>query len=204
MTTDDAHWPLTGRGLLQARLASEVIQTYVAPLEPSAYITSPFERASQTAHIVFPGVTWREDVRVRERDWGDTSFGFECVHAFRKAHAEMVKKANQDPDFIPGKGGGSVTAHIPEVQGLLAELGESHRGGTVVISSHGEISKVIRHVLAGALPEGWPVICKHTGMHNLHFLHFRSGQSGKLEQVRRLNPLVHPMEESEWQPILPT
>ena len=204
MNPGDVHWPLTDRGLRQARFASEVIQAYVQPLGPCAYITSPLVRSLHTAYIVFPRVVWQEDVRARERDWGDTSFGFECVHAFREAHAEMVKKASQDQDFIPGQGGGSVTAHIPEVQSLLAELEERHRGGTVVISSHGEISKVIRHVLAGARSENWPAICKNTGMHNLNFLHFRKGPSGKLEQVRRLNPLTYPMELPDWQPILPT
>jgi broad specificity phosphatase PhoE len=198
---DDSFWQLTGRGLMQARFASEPIQEYVAPLNPAVFIASPFTRAHETGSVVFPHVEWATDLRVQERDWGNTTHGITCVHQYREKHAEMLAGADTNPHFIPGLLGESVQSRVPGVRAFLAELDQRYPGGTAVVSSHGEMSKVVRYVLAGASPEIWPAICQSTGMGNLMFLHFTQGPSGQLDLVKRFNPLVHPMVETGWQHV---
>ncbi|CAN5131557.1 hypothetical protein BH11PAT4_BH11PAT4_1410 [soil metagenome] len=198
---DDSVWPLTELGRSQARFASGPIQAYVAPLRPAVFITSGFERADHTGLEVFPDAPWQKDSRVAERNWGKTTHGITCVHAYREAHAKMLAGAETDPHFIPGHLGESVYSRVLGLQDLFTELGQQYPGGTAVISSHGEMSKMARWALAGGDPLLWPAICLATGMGNLMFLHFKRGPSGNLDLVNRFNPLAHPMEETGWQPV---
>lgn len=125
--------PLTERGRRQAEATARAI----VRLEPTAIVSSDLVRARQTAEPIaaacqLPLVL---DPGLRERSVGILD-GLSFAEA-EERHPELwARMRSRDPGAVPD-GGETQEAVFARVAGALDRVLEAHRGGRVVVVSHG-------------------------------------------------------------------
>ena len=137
-TSDPALIPLTEKGWAQARAVAESFEQ-----APSLIVTSPFERAQDTAQPTiqrFPGVpveTWA----VEEFTYLSPGRCANTTAAERKPWVENYW-VSADPDFVDGPGTESFAGLIQRARESLRRL--HGMTGTVAVFGHGQFIQAVR------------------------------------------------------------
>ena len=125
-------YPLTERGLRQARLAAERLRH----LPLAALYSSPISRARLTAAAIgeAAGLAVTELPGVREYDFGDLS-GITYRELVEK-HPEIVEQYRRGPDYPTFPGGEDREAFRKRVCEALWGVAERHPGASVAVVTH--------------------------------------------------------------------
>lgn len=127
--------PLSALGVAQARAAAASLAA-----EPfDAIYSSDLVRAGHTAesiaHVLHQPISWRHELR--ERHYGVFQ-GLTYAEARRQHPEEFASFESREPEFvIPG--GESLGQFSARVGACLDEIVECHRGGQVLIATHGGV-----------------------------------------------------------------
>jgi probable phosphoglycerate mutase len=125
--------PLTDLGHRQALATARAI----AKLQPTAVVASDLLRAQQTAAPIAEatGLAILPDPALRERSLGVLD-GLSFADAEAKHPELWTRLRARDPELVPPGGEGS--AHVyARVSGAIERIVDAHRGGRVVVVSHG-------------------------------------------------------------------
>lgn len=150
--TEESLWPLTETGIQQAKASGAWIRAhYGADFQTAT--SSPFVRARDTAEHLGLGLSWREDDRIREREWGDyCAEGLEpyTVDAYLQdlAHCSAFHWRSPFP------GGESLADVVPRVQPFVMELIVNAKDGDrAIVVSHGGTMRAMQLVFERLTPE---------------------------------------------------
>ena len=133
--------PLTENGKKEAEELQELINT----LNIDIVISSPLERARETARILIDSkLPINTDDRIKERDWGmnegaliDTVDKWDCWDVILNTKVQNIECIQ---DFMY------------RVSEFLEEIKIKHKDKNVLIVTHSAVSRVI-HYLLGTIPE---------------------------------------------------
>ncbi|MFN0148525.1 MAG: histidine phosphatase family protein [Dehalococcoidia bacterium] len=172
--------PLTALGTAQAR----ALGRRLAPIRIDAAVSSDLSRAADTARHALDGrpVTVALDARLREMHYGD----WEALEgkALGEQHPELMREFFQGKRPAPG---GETIAQLRErTASAIRELVDLHRGGTVMVVSHGNaIQAMLAELLGLTIEATWTFAFDNASLTRLHF-----SQSGRLT-VRSINDATH-------------
>ena len=133
--------PLTDKGIEEARQLQELIST----LNIDVVISSPLERARETAKILVDSkLPINTDDRVKERDWGmnegaliDTVDTWDCWDVILNTKVQNIECIQ---DFMY------------RVSSFIEDIKIRYKDKNVLIVTHSAVSRVI-HYLLGTIPE---------------------------------------------------
>lgn len=123
--------PLTERGVRQARATARAL----VALRPTAIVSSDLARARQTAEPIADAcrLPLALDPDLRERSLGILD-GLSFAEA-QERHPDLWARL-RDPEMVPERGEPH-DAVFARVSGAIDRVVAAHRGGTVVVVSHG-------------------------------------------------------------------
>jgi broad specificity phosphatase PhoE len=134
---NSSSWPLTEKGVQQARNAGSFIRNSGwSPFD--GYYCSDYVRAIETAsNLRLEGASWTADSRLRERNWaGLERLSFpEMLKIFSDQKTPLVENSI---DWHP-PGGESMRSLLLRLDLFLADIRKRHSGQRVIIVSHGGI-----------------------------------------------------------------
>ena len=133
--------PLTEKGMKDAEELQELIST----LNIDVVISSPLERARETAKILIDSkLPVNTDDRIKERDWGmnegaliDTVDRWDCWDVILNTKVQNIECIQ---DFMD------------RVSNFIEEIKIKYKDKNVLIVTHSAVSRVI-HYLLGTIPE---------------------------------------------------
>lgn len=134
---------LTEEGIAQAR----ALRPYALALMDGFFdvkwrgYVSPQPRALQTAHALNIPVEWQNERRIRERSKG----ALERVVLTAQNYADIMAQAKacvDNPHLAPPNGE-SVAERLEEFEGFLQEMDERHPNEGLVLSTHGEMMRIM-------------------------------------------------------------
>lgn len=135
--------PLNEKGKEQAKHTRELLKnTHI-----DAVFSSPLKRARETAEIITEGrgLEIHNDDRLLERDFGEyegvdkTTFAYADLWAYEKNI--QYKKAENIRDFFK------------RIYGFLDEIKAKYPDGSVMIVTHGGVTKIVRCYAEGMVPD---------------------------------------------------
>lgn len=145
-------WRLTDKGISQAQAASEFIKKYIGPQFDRQYM-SHYLRAQETAYwLDLPSARWREDIFIRERNWGE----FDRIPASEReaVHAVSAKEKDIDPFYWCPPNGESIADVVMRLKSTIIDtLHRECSDKRVIIVCHGEIMWAMRFLLEGLTVE---------------------------------------------------
>lgn len=150
--TEESLWPLTETGIEQAKASGAWIRSRYGKDFQQA-ICSPFARARDTAEHLGLGLTWREEDRIREREWGDY-----CAEGLEPytvdAYLQDLAQCSVFDWRSPFPGGESIADVVPRVQPFVLELIASLKDGDrAIVVSHGGTMRAMQMVFERLAPE---------------------------------------------------
>lgn len=150
--THTAHWPLTKKGVEQAKKAGAFLQTLIsqAQMWPDRMYVSSYARAMQTAaNLDLIRANWIIDSRITERDWGDLDCLTDEEREEQFSHAILMRTI--EPFFFAPPNGESFKDLIIRIRDFIDSL---HRADVqnVVVVCHGEVMKALRIILCQMTP----------------------------------------------------
>lgn len=150
--TEESLWPLTQKGVEQAQATGAWIRAHYGTNFQSA-VCSPFHRARDTALHLGLDVTWREDERVREREWGDY-----CAEGLEPytvdAYLQDIARSSIFDWKAPFPGGESIADVVPRVRPFVLELIAGLKDdGKAIVVSHGGTMRAMQLVFERLHPE---------------------------------------------------
>ena len=172
--------PLTALGTAQAR----ALGRRLAALAIDAAVSSDLSRASDTARHALAGrpVELTLDPRLREMHYGD--WEARPGKELSEKHPEIMREFFQGKRPLPG--GETIEALRGRTSRAIRELAETHRGGTVMVVSHGNAIQAMLAELLGLRTEAtWTFAFDNASLTRLHF-----SKSGRLT-VRSMNDATH-------------
>lgn len=183
-------WRLSQKGIEQSQACGTWIVRHVLSenqdLESGfdIHLTSPYLRAMETAaYLGLPNARWTEDIRLRERDWGDIESM--SIAQFESEYPHNAQKRRTNPLYWRPPGGESLAQVLETRLGsLLHSLSESHtEKGTesVCVSTHGEYMSVVRLLLEKLSYNEWLSAKKAPG---------GKLENGQVVYFTRLDPLT--------------
>ena len=133
--------PLTEKG----RKDAEELQELISTLNIDVVISSPLERARETAKILIDSkLPVNTDDRIKERDWGmnegaliDTIDRWDCWDVILNTKVQNIECIQ---DFMD------------RVSNFIEEIKIKHKDKNVLVVTHSAVSRVI-HYLLGTIPE---------------------------------------------------
>ena len=141
-------WRLTDRGIEQAQAASNFLEEHIDPYFDRQYM-SHFLRAQETAYwLDLPNDRWREDIFIRERNWGD----FDRIPADERVrvHAQSAIEKEVDPFYWRPPNGESIADVVMRLKATIIDtLHRECSDMRVIIVCHGEIMWALRFLLEG-------------------------------------------------------
>jgi len=151
--THTAHWPLTERGVAQAKKTGVFLNHLMNKNQmwfDRMYVSS-YARAMQTAgNLELIRSQWIQDSRIRERDWGE----LDCLTDEERTerYSSSLKMRKIEPFFWSPPNGESFDHLILRIRDFVDSL---HRSETtnVIVVCHGEVMKAIRVILCGMTPD---------------------------------------------------
>jgi probable phosphoglycerate mutase len=156
--------PLNDEGLRQARaaarrLAAEADGSGATPgsvrspggptARPTAMVSSDLQRCRQTAEPIAGalGIDCVLEPRLRERAFG--AFEGRTPAELRRDQPLLYERwQRRDPDF-DADGGESLRVFADRIRSVLDELAAAHRGGTLVVVTHGGVLDVVHRIARG-------------------------------------------------------
>jgi probable phosphoglycerate mutase len=138
--------PLNDTGLAQARATAASL----ADERFDAAYSSDLTRARQTAEAIAAccGLAPGFDAGLRERHYG----GFQALtydEARTRFPADYQRFENRDPDFVFPEGGESLRNFAGRIQTALEQIARTHRGGTVLVVTHGGVLDIAHRLATG-------------------------------------------------------
>ncbi|WP_079435858.1 histidine phosphatase family protein [Zoogloea sp. LCSB751] len=138
--------PLNDHGLIQAKATAASL----AGERFDAAYSSDLTRARQTAEAVTTrnGLQLTLDSGLRERHYGI----FQALtydEARERFPAEYHRFETRDPDFAFPEGGESLREFARRIHDKLAAIAHAHRGGTVLVVTHGGVLDIAHRLAAG-------------------------------------------------------
>ncbi len=167
----DREYPLTTEGRNEATQLSRLlsVQSRCWNTKPLV-VSSPFVRAVETLTIALPpGIEWRVDERLAERDYGNIK-ELKRQNLWNRLREEQGR-ANKELDYQPC-GGESFLAAYKRISECFEELQEEARmqnSSILILSAHGDVIRALRsHLYHGyADCAGYPFEVR-----NCHIDHF--------------------------------
>ncbi|MGV3617882.1 MAG: histidine phosphatase family protein [Fimbriimonas sp.] len=202
--TEEEAWPLTEEGWRQAERTGAWIRARYGS-EFDFAVTSPFVRAKQTAEGLGLGLTWREDARVREREWGDyCAVGVEPYTV--DAYLQDIARSSVFDWRSPFPGGESLADVVPRVRPFLLELLAGMKDGDrAIVVSHGGTMRTMQMVLE-RLPDAEHARMRDFRMSNGCVITFRLDVSDAdptvwTGEARQDHPAFPAYPSTDWGPI---
>lgn len=139
-------FPLTERGRNQASATGEVLRARGVTFD--AHLVSHYERARETASLVFPGITFREDARIGEAQRGiwNTMTDDEVRAIYPREFARREKEGWYHYRPIGGENWTDIEVRI---HSLLETLHRECADQDVVVVSHAAWLHCLERVLIG-------------------------------------------------------
>jgi probable phosphoglycerate mutase len=181
--------PLTPRGVQQA----EATAAAIAKLAPTAIVSSDLVRTRQTAEPIARATglapTW--DPGLRERSLGILD-GLGFAEAEEKHPALWARLRARDPDLVPD-GGESNDQVYARVCASIDRVIADHRGGRVVVVSHGiALYHAFAHVCGLGKPGPDHAVFVLLDNCSLSTLEHRTDDAGRSRwRILRLNDVAH-------------
>lgn len=143
--TEESLWPLTEKGIEQAEASGAWIRAHYG-VDFQTSVCSPFVRARDTAEHLGLGLTWREDERIREREWGDYCAEGPGLYTAEEYLQDLARCSIFDWRS-PFPGGESIADVVPRVKPLVLELiAGSKDGDRAILVSHGGTMRAMQLV----------------------------------------------------------
>lgn len=137
---------LSPEGVEQARLLGRRLKAY----GPVVIVSSPLRRARETAEHASRECHVPLLVRseLAELSWGRLE-GKPKTDRIRDALVALMDRWDSGDDSGAVEGGESLAQAKARLRSLVLDLARSHAGATVVLVGHGQINKVLLHLLTG-------------------------------------------------------
>lgn len=153
--THTAHWPLTPKGIEQAKKAGVFLAHFLREnqLHIDRMYTSSFARAMQTAgHLGLPQAQWRVEDRITERDWGGLDRLTEDER--RERFEEALRMREVEPFFWSPPDGESFNSLVLRVRDFITSVARIEAENVIVVC-HGEVMKAFRIIFMHLKPWGY-------------------------------------------------
>ncbi len=150
--THTAHWPLTDKGVEQAKKAGAFLNEYFnrERITPERMMVSSYARAMETAgHLDVRDAFWSIDTRLTERDWGELDCLSDEERLSRFGDAIHMRKI--EPFFWRPPEGESFKDLIIRIRDVVDSIFRADVA-TCVIVCHGEVMKALRIIFLGMTP----------------------------------------------------
>ena len=199
--THTAHWPLTKKGVEQARIAGDFLNHLITDGKfwPDRMYVSSYARAMQTAaYLCLIRSSWIQDSRITERDWGD----LDCLtdEERQERFGDAIKMRKVEPFFWAPPNGESFKDLIIRIRDFIDSLHRAEAQNVFVVC-HGEVMKAIRIILCQLTPSEYadmefskdPI----KRIHNCQIDHYTRRDPSTLVDTRRLDWLqvYRPVED---------
>jgi broad specificity phosphatase PhoE len=149
-----SQWPLTARGVRQARTVGAWIAENLGDDFDRCYVSTHVRALQTAARIKVRGPSWTLDARLCEQDHGDE----ELTSATQRELPEMVASRRQRRGqrfFWTPRGGEPTALMFERVRSMVDRLEREAPGQRVLIVSHGELMRALHHVLTGLPPHAY-------------------------------------------------
>lgn len=212
--THIAHWPLTKKGIAQAKKTGQFINQHLINDEKMIFdrmYVSPFARAMETAgYLDLIRAQWIIDSRISERDWGELDRMMSDDERER-LFSEILKKRKTEPFFFTPPHGESMNTFTLRTSDFIDRLHEEDKTNIIAVC-HGEVAKNFRTILFGHSPMEYAETEfsqeSSKRIHNCQIDHYTRRDpktlllSDRLEWFRFYRPTEGRDEtESDWQHI---
>ena len=206
----DSRWPLTERGIEQAKCAGQFILKRFGRDAFDRYYHSPYVRPRQTAgylgQIAAPNARWALDRRLREREWGD--LGTMPAREYAERYPENLARKERDSLYWAPVAGESIADVSNRFRDFLGTMHLGAGGQRVLVACHGEMMWITRLVLEYMSDEEWVESeeDKSQKIKNAAVLHYTNTNPENGDVSRHLHwvSLSRTWEEDESGLIVPT
>lgn len=151
--THTAHWPLTEKGISQAKITGRFINQHFINDEKMLFdrmYVSSYARAMETAaYLDLIRSKWLVDTRITERDWGSLDRMSEDERA--EKFGEVMNMREVEPFFWAPPDGETMNDVTLRNRDFIDSLHRANKTNIIAVC-HGEIVKNLRMILLGLTP----------------------------------------------------
>jgi broad specificity phosphatase PhoE len=177
----DPDMPLSERGCEQAAALGAAWRELPSEQRPSVLLSSPYERALQTAEVASESAGWdieiRRDERLRERDLGVLD-GFTKTGILEEFPQEAERRKWLGKFYYRAPGGESWADVAGRVRSLMADVEREHSGQRVALVTHQAVILLARYVLEAMTEQQVLDIDRHDQLANTSVTKYRRAQRG--------------------------
>lgn len=169
----DVSMRLAPLGVEQAKVTGEWLNNEY-PAGFHRYYVSPLIRAIETAGALgLVSAKWRQDDRLRERDWGEYASLTDAEAAEKYTRSRMLRKQHKWY-WCPAGGESLATGVRFRFESILNHMSRETPGKSNVIVSHGELMEVATVLLERLTPDEWLERNRDPGfdMGNCQIIHY--------------------------------
>lgn len=210
--THTAHWPLTKKGIDQAKKTGQFINDYFINEQKIFFdrmYVSSYARAMQTAaYLELIRAKWIVDTRITERDWGELDRMTEDERLEKFGEAIAMRKV--EPFFWTPPNGESMNDVTIRDRDFIDSLHRAEKNSVATVC-HGEVAKNLRMIFFGYTPMEYAEMefsKDHTRrIHNCQIDHYTRRNPKTLESEDRFEwfkyyrPAEGDTKGSEWEHI---
>lgn len=151
--THTAHWPLTKKGIDQAKKTGDFLNRYFINEQKIFFdrmYVSSYARTMQTAgYLDLIRAKWIVDTRITERDWGELDRMTEEER--QDKFGEAIAMREVEPFFWTPPNGESMNDVTIRNRDFIDSLHRSHKNSVITVC-HGEVAKNLRMIFFGYTP----------------------------------------------------
>ncbi|MBP6949151.1 MAG: phosphoglycerate mutase family protein [Candidatus Pacebacteria bacterium] len=207
-----AHWPLTKKGIKQAKMTGVFINDYFTNDKKIFFdrqYVSSYARALETAGCIdLIRSNWIVDTRITERDWGDLDRMTETER--NEKFGEVIAMREVEPFFWAPPNGETMNDVTIRNRDFIDSLHRAEKANIIAVC-HGEIAKNLRMILFGYTPMEYAEMefskDSTRRIHNCQIDHYTRRNpktfelSDRLEWFRYYRPAEGDNEGSGWEHI---
>lgn len=189
--THTAHWPLTKKGVEQAKAAGAFMNALSVEQKMffNRIYVSSFARAMETAgHLDLPSAGWLIEDRITERNWG--SFDHLTEEERQEKFGNLLDMRQVEPFFWSPPDGEDFNNLVMRIRNFITSMDRVEINENVVVVCHGEVMKAFRIVFTHMKP--WEYADMEFSkeslqrIHNCQIDHYSRRDPEKHEVSRRL------------------
>jgi broad specificity phosphatase PhoE len=177
----DPDMPLSERGCEQAAALGAAWQEQDSQQRPNVLLSSPYERAMQTAQVAAERARWdaeiRRDERLRERDLGILD-GFTKTGILEEFPQEAERRKWLGKFYYRPPGGESWADVAGRVRSVMADVEREYGGQRVALVTHQAVILLARYVLEALTEQQVLDIDRHDQLANTSVTRYRRADRG--------------------------
>jgi probable phosphoglycerate mutase len=177
----DPDMPLSERGCEQAAALGAAWQELAPQQRPSVLLSSPYERAMQTAQVATERARWdaeiRRDERLRERDLGILD-GFTKTGILEEFPQEAERRKWLGKFYYRPPGGESWADVAGRVRSVMADVEREYGGQRVALVTHQAVILLARYVLEALTEQQVLDVDRHDQLANTSVTRYRRADRG--------------------------